>query len=50
MCTGFRREDTFVTKTYKHTPTHQLYLIEDINEKGELTLRHDRQQGNYFDE
>ena len=50
LVTGYRREDTFVTKTYKHTPTHQLYLIEDINEKGELTLRHDRQQGNYFDE
>ena len=28
---GFRREDTFVAKTYKSTKTHQLYKILDIN-------------------
>ena len=41
MCTGFRREDTFVTKTYKHTPTHQLYKITDVN-GGDLTVCHER--------
>jgi hypothetical protein len=41
MCTGFRREDTFVTKTYKHTPTHQLYKITNIN-GGDIELCHER--------
>ena len=42
MCTGFRRDDMFVTKTYKHTPTHQLYKITEVTEDGEITLTHDR--------
>ena len=41
MCTGYRREDTFVTKTYKHTPTHQLYKITEVN-GGEITICHER--------
>ena len=41
MCTGFRRDDMFITKTYKHTPTHQLYkIINVIN--GEMELEHER--------
>lgn len=42
MCTGFRRDDMFVTKTYKHTPTHQLYKIERVNEDGTMDLTHER--------
>jgi DNA polymerase-3 subunit alpha len=42
MCTGFRRDDTFVTKTYASTNSHQLYKIESINNKGELVLTHER--------
>lgn len=41
MCTGFRRGDTFQTKSYKHTPTHQLYKITAIN-NGNIELEHDR--------
>ena len=44
MVTGFRREDTFVGKTYKNTEGHQLYLIENVV-GDELTLRHDRYTG-----
>ena len=43
MCTGFRREDTFVCKSYKHTPTHQLYKITKIYNNGtEMELEHER--------
>ena len=42
MCTGFRREDTFVTKSYANTPTHQLYLITDVDNKGNISLKHER--------
>lgn len=41
MVTGFRRDDMFQTKTYKHTPTHQIYKITDIN-GGEMNLEHER--------
>ena len=41
MCTGFRRDDMFVTKTYKHTPTHQLYKIINVS-NGEMELEHER--------
>ena len=30
MVTGFRREDTFVAKTYKNSSGHQLYKITDV--------------------
>ncbi len=44
MITGYRREDTFVAKTYKSTPTHQLYKI--VNVDGEnITLEHERVKG-----
>ena len=42
MVTGFRRDDMFVTKTYKHTPTHQLYKITEVKENGDIELVHDR--------
>ena len=41
MVTGFRRDDTFVAKTYKNTPTHQLYKITKI-ENSDITLEHER--------
>ena len=41
MCTGFRRGDTFQTKSYKHTPTHQLYKIVNVNGK-DMELEHTR--------
>ena len=42
MCTGFRRDDMFVTKSYRHTPTHQLYKIVEVKDNGEIELTHDR--------
>ena len=42
MCTGIRRGDMFVTKTYTHTPTHQLYKILDVTETGDMVLEHNR--------
>ena len=41
VVTGYRREDTFVTKTYKNTPTHQLYKIVEINGSN-IKLEHER--------
>jgi len=41
MVTGYRREDTFVAKTYKSTATHQLYKIIGVNNSN-ITLEHDR--------
>ena len=42
MITGFRREDTFVAKTYAKTATHQLYKIEQLFENGDMKLTHER--------
>ena len=42
MCTGISRGDMFVTKTYTHTPTHQLYKILDVTETGDMILEHNR--------
>ena len=41
MITGYRREDTFVAKTYKATTTHQLYRIINIKDRN-MTLEHER--------
>lgn len=41
MITGFRRESQFVAKSYKNTPTHQLYKITAIDNGG-IELVHDR--------
>lgn len=41
MVTGFRRDDIFQTKTYKHTKTHQLYQIMAIH-NGDIELEHER--------
>ena len=42
LVAGFRRDDTFVAKTYKNNGFHQLYKIVNLNDKGELELIHDR--------
>jgi DNA polymerase-3 subunit alpha len=41
MVTGFRREDTFVGKTYKATASHQLYKITEVNDS-DIKLQHER--------
>lgn len=41
MITGYRREDTFVAKTYKSTSAHQLYKITNVNNQ-DITLEHER--------
>ena len=46
MCTGFRRDDMFVTKTYKHTSTHQLYRIVEVKPNGDIELTHERYGNN----
>lgn len=45
VVTGYRRDDSFVAKTYKSTPTHQLYLIEYIDGV-QMKLRHERLNAN----
>ena len=49
LVAGFRRDDTFVAKTYKNNGFHQLYKIIDITKNGELELIHDRKnmEGDY---
>ena len=39
---GYRRDDTFVGKTYAKTTGHQLYKIVKINKDGTLELQHER--------
>jgi DNA polymerase-3 subunit alpha len=50
MLTGFRREETFVTKSYKHTPTHQIYRITQINKDGTIEFTHNRAGGESEDD
>ena len=42
MITGMRRDDQFVAKTYKHTPTHQIYKITQLNKDGSIEIVHER--------
>lgn len=42
MVTGFRRDDQFVAKSYKHTATHQLYRIDVTNDGKDMELSHER--------
>ena len=50
MVTGFRRGDTFVAKSYKNTPTHQLYKILSLDEYGNMDIVHERKDGIAEDE
>lgn len=45
MVQGIRDGDTFITKKYSSSPSHQLYKIDKILENGELLLRYERYQG-----
>ena len=45
MVQGIRRGDEFVLKKYSRTPTHQLYLITDIDENNNIILTHERKKG-----
>ena len=42
MFTGFRRDDQFVVKTYKHTATHGIYKLALENNGRDLILTHER--------
>ena len=45
MFTGYRQDDiTFKVKTYSSTPTHSVYLIEEVN-GSEVVLRSERLKG-----
>jgi DNA polymerase-3 subunit alpha len=43
LLTGFRRGSEFVPKKYSHTPTEMLYLIDEIDTRGNLVLKRERQ-------
>ena len=43
LVAGYRRDDTFVSKTYKNNGFHQLYLITEVKNNGDIELRHDRE-------
>ena len=45
MITGFRRDDTFVAKTYANTESHQLYIIDEIIGDS-IKIRHERYTSN----
>lgn len=49
MVQGIRRSDEFVAKKYASSQGHQLYHIDSIDEFGNLTLRHERAQGEIED-
>jgi DNA polymerase-3 subunit alpha len=42
---GIRNEDTFMSKNYANSGSHQLYKIDKIEENGDLILRNNRVQG-----
>ena len=44
LCSGYRRDDMFIAKTYAKTNGHQLYKITNIKDNGELELTHERVQ------
>lgn len=46
LVAGYKREDTFVAKTYKNTGFHQLYLINSIDKNGNIEITHERKNMN----
>lgn len=42
LVAGFRRDDTFVGKTYKNNGFHQLYKITTVKDNGDIEIIHDR--------
>lgn len=49
LINGFRRDDMFVAKKYKHNKCHQLYKITAINGT-EIEIQHERAQGDENEE
>jgi DNA polymerase-3 subunit alpha len=47
---GIRSGDDFISKKYASSGGHQLYLIDSIDEAGDITLRTQRYQGEAEDE
>lgn len=43
LVAGFRRDDTFVAKTYTKTGFHQLYKIEQVFDNGDIKITHERE-------
>ena len=43
LVAGFKRDDTFVAKTYTNTGFHQLYKITEVYNDGQIELTHERQ-------
>ncbi len=43
LVVGFRRDDTFVAKSYKNTGFHQLYRITNVSQDGSIEMIHDRE-------
>ena len=43
LVAGFRRDDTFVGKTYKNNGFHQLYKITEVYDNGNIKLTHNRE-------
>ena len=41
LLTGFRRDDTFVVKTYKNSNSHAIYSIDKIDGE-DILIRHER--------
>ncbi len=50
LINGYRREDTFVAKTYKTTNSHQLYKILQVVDNKNLVLTHERAEGDSDEE
>ena len=42
LVAGYKRDDTFVAKTYKNNSFHQLYQITDVYNNGDIKLVHER--------
>ena len=42
LVAGYRRDDTFVAKTYKNNGFHQLYKITKVEKDGSIELEHNR--------
>lgn len=39
---GTRRGDSFALRSYKRTPSHKLYIIDQVKEDGSIVMRHTR--------
>ena len=44
MITGYKKDDGFCIKTYKDTGKREIYLIEGMDENGELKLKGKREE------